>query len=948
MHLHATWTPDGSLFFWSTGEQLDRAVAQELPAVASLPGTMTRRVVAVAEEAGVVRRKVAGWEVPVGDTLGVLSSVDGQSDLSDSVRVWSFGAKLALELAAAQRVVPTVKGGQAYWMVLLTRGADRDRFEAFVEALPPVARAVPTQSRGAIRLSTAPRVARAFLDQAVDSLFRQEAHPGSARGWALELATALKGGETREFQPREARYQGVPEMLSGWASDAETFGLRLGIGLDLPAPDGTMAFRLRYWLHPSNDPSQRIPLEAAWQAGKAVEIGGITYPHPATAALTGLARMSRIYEPLAGSLQGNSPRALKVKANQAWDFIANGASMLREAGFEVELPEAFAAAGSRRIRARMRVEPPPMDGGTYELEDVLRFRWEIVLGDRVLTGEQFAELTATGSPIVEFDGDWVLLDPAEVARLPTDVPREGELSAPVALRAVLTGHHEGAEVVADDRLELVLDALRSPPPVPAPEGLAGTLRPYQEAGLAWLSTLGQLGLGSCLADDMGLGKTLQLIAHILRRRETRPGRGPCLVVCPTSVLGNWKREIARFAPGLRVERHHGSSRSIDRVQDADVVLTTYGLLVRDLELLQQVDWDVLALDEAQAIKNPDSRRARAACELRARHRVAMTGTPVENRLDELWSLFHFLVPGLLEPRATFRRKVAVPVERFGDQDIAHRLKLGISPFLLRRLKSDPAIQLDLPEKLETVDYCALKGEQATLYRQIVDDTMGGLAGAEPMARRGRVLAMLTRLKQVCNHPVQVLDEADGELTGRSGKLERCTELLDTILEMREKALIFTQYRVMGDLLQRHLLETWELEVPFLHGGVPAEGRDDMVARFQAAGPLEAPFLIISLKAGGTGLNLTAATHVIHYDRWWNPAVEDQATDRAYRIGQTRNVQVHKMVSQGTLEERIHEMLEDKRRLADSVVGAGEAWITELDDDALRALVMLGDDAVEDA
>lgn len=948
MHLQATWTPEGSLFFWSTGDPLDRAVDRELPAVAMLDGKMTRRVLAVGGSP-VERRKVAGFEVPVGQALSVLSVLDGQDEVSDSVRVWSFGAKLALELAAAQRVVPTVKGGQAHWMVLLTRAADRERFEAFAEALPPVSRAVPTRARGAIRLTTAGRIARAFLDHAVDSLFRQGAHPGSARGWALELASALKGDDAREFRPREARYQGVPEMLTGWTTDAETFGLRLGIGLVLPEEgSGRQAFRLQYWLHPSNDPTQRIPLEQAWSAGKAVEIGGVTYPHPATAALTGLARMSRIYEPLSRSLQGNTPREIKVKANQAWDFISNGVDLLRDAGFEVELPDAFAAEGSRRIRARMRVETPDAGDGTFELEDVLRFRWEIVLGDRVLSGEQFTELTRKKSPIVEFDGEWVLLDPAELARLPVGLPHEGELSAAVALRAVLTGRLAGAEVVADDRLEMLLDALRSPPPVDPPAGLQGTLRPYQLTGLAWLTTLGQIGLGACLADDMGLGKTIQLITHITRRREQRPERAPALVVCPTSVLGNWKREIAKFAPGLRVVRYHGASRLEVDFDTADVVLTTYGLLVRDQERLSEITWDVLALDEAQAIKNPDSQRARAAKRMPARHRVAMTGTPVENRLDELWSLFDFLVPGLLDPRATFRRTIAVPVERFGDQEVAHQLKLGISPFLLRRLKSDPAIITDLPEKLETVDYCALKPEQAALYRQVVDDAMNTIAGSDAMSRRGQVLAMLTRLKQVCNHPVHLLKEVNGELADRSGKLERCTELLDTILELDEAALIFTQYREMGELLRRHILETWELDVPFLHGGVPAERRDAMVDAFQT-GIDAPPFLIVSLKAGGTGLNLTAANHVIHFDRWWNPAVEDQATDRAYRIGQKNNVQVHKMVSQGTLEERIDAMLEDKRRLADSVVGSsGEGWVTELDDDALRALVMLGDDAVEEA
>lgn len=946
MHLQATWTPEGRLFFWSTGDALDRAVERELPTVAALDGQMKRRSLAFPGKS-ISREKVAGFEVSVAQALPILSRIDGQSHVADSVRSWAFGAKLALELAAAQRVVPTVEGGQARWMVLLSRDRDRTRYEAFASSLPPVARAVPVSNRGAIRMQTARRIARSFLDAAVDGLYRSGGHTGSARGWALELAQALRS-EHPDFRPREARYQGVPEMLAGWTRQEETSGLRLGVGLELPDESaGRTVFPLRYHLHPSGDPNQRVGLQEAWAARTSVDVGGKRYPYPSTAALVGLARMTRLYAPLAASLQGSSPSDLELDARQAWKFITEGVPLLEDAGFHVGLPEEFAAAGARRIRARMRFETPEMEDGTFELDELLRFRWEVVLGDRVLTGEQFSELVGKRSPIVEFQGEWVLMDPAEVAKLPAGLPVEGELPAAIALRAVLTGRHDGVEVVADDRLELVIEALRSPPPVDPPKGLQGTLRPYQLGGLSWLSTLGQLGLGSCLADDMGLGKTIQLISHITRRRERRPDRPPSLVVCPTSVLGNWKREIAKFAPHLTVARYHGASRSSIDLTAHDVVLTTYGLLVRDREILGEQVWDVIALDEAQAIKNPDAQRAKAAKSLKGRHRVALTGTPVENRLDELWSLFDFLVPGMLQPRGTFRRTVAVPIERFGDQEIAHRLKLGISPFLLRRLKTDPTIIDDLPEKLETVDYCALKPEQARLYRQVVDEAMETISGSEKVARRGQVLAMLTRLKQVCNHPVQLLKEEEGELCERSGKLERTTELLDTILELDERALLFTQYREMGILLQRHLLETWEIEVPFLHGGVPPEKRDAMVDAFQMDADAP-PFLIISLKAGGTGLNLTAASHVIHYDRWWNPAVEDQATDRAYRIGQRKNVQVHKMVSQGTLEERIDQMLQDKRKLADSVVGTGEAWVTELDDDALRALVMLGDDAVEEA
>jgi SNF2 family DNA or RNA helicase len=447
-----------------------------------------------------------------------------------------------------------------------------------------------------------------------------------------------------------------------------------------------------------------------------------------------------------------------------------------------------------------------------------------------------------------------------------------------------------------------------------------------------------MGLGACLADDMGLGKTVQLIAHLIDRRS-----GPHLVVCPTSVLGNWQRELARFAPSLSVVRYHGLYRNHYGLKRADVVLTSYGLLARDLDLLGEIRWDVAVLDEAQSIKNPESRRARAARQLKARHRIALSGTPVENRLDELWSLMEYLIPGMLGPRRTFQRNVAVPIERFGDEDVARQLKVGVSPFLLRRLKSDPTIIDDLPDKVERREYTPLTPEQAKLYKQVVEEHMDRIEQAEEAQRRTHVLAMLTALKQVCNHPVHYLKEG-GPLDGRSGKLERYGELLEQILDAGDRALVFTQYREMGDLLQRWMYETLGLSIPFLHGGTLAHRREEMVRAFQEDDDAP-PILLVSLRAGGTGLNLTRATHVIHYDRWWNPAVEDQATDRAYRIGQHRNVQVYKMVCQGTLEERIDALLDEKRALAEQVVGSGETWVAQLDDVALRALVTLGDDAI---
>lgn len=942
MHsLQATWVDDDRLFFWATQGSPDLALQTDLPAVAELdPQPATRRV---ARQRGMPPQRVRGYDVEFRRLVPVFAVLHGDADVSDTLRVWAAATKLGLELAVRKRAVPTVEGGRARWRALVSRRNDRERFDALARALPVAGRALPTSegTRGPVRLRTAEAVVRAFVDGVIDAVYRTDSWPGAARGWVLEFAEALRGAD-RAFVPREARHQAVPEQIRGWVAEAEDTPLRVGLELRLPERDED-GFGLHFFLHPVGAPEQRIPVRDAWSAGAAVVLDGQSYAHPAHAALRGLARAAVAHPPLGGALAGDRPRDLRFDARQLWSFLAEGAPALDAAGFELVLPEGFDARGDRRIRARMRVGGGPDADGAFSLDQALRFEWEVVLGDLVLTGDEFAELTRRGEPVVRFRGRWVLLDPAELARLPADLRSTGELAAPDALRAVLFGEHEGVPVVADDRLAVVVEALRHPPVEEKPQGLRATLRPYQERGYDWLVTLGALGLGCCLADDMGLGKTLQLIAYLLRRKERGRNDRPSVVVCPASVLGNWCRELDTFAPGLRYRRHHGAARDLEDLEDVDVVLTTWSLLVRDAEAFTARVWDVVALDEAQAIKNPDARRAKVARRLKARHRVALTGTPVENRLEELWSLMQFLVPGLLGPRERFNRNVAIPVERFGDEEVARRLRLGVSPFLLRRLKTDPDVISDLPEKIERSDYVGLSAEQARLYRRVTDEALATIAAADGNERRGHVFALITALKQVCNHPEQYLKEG-GPLAGRSSKLERCRELLEAILDRGERALVFTQYREMGELLQTFLEEQLGGPVPFLHGGTPLPRRDAMVAAFQSDDHAP-PVLIVSLRAGGTGLNLTRASHVIHYDRWWNPAVEDQATDRAFRIGQRRDVQVHKLVCQGTLEERVDTLLQEKRALAESIVGNTDQWVGELDDETLRQLVMLSDDAV---
>ena len=549
----------------------------------------------------------------------------------------------------------------------------------------------------------------------------------------------------------------------------------------------------------------------------------------------------------------------------------------------------------------------------------------------------------------------MLLDPAQIeAGLKFFEQGSRSLNLEEALRLGLDGA-EAAEslpletVRADGWLKKLLDTLRQPEKItalPAPDGLRAELRPYQQRGYAWLAFLRRYGLGACLADDMGLGKTLEAIALLLHIRSEENGTQPALVVCPTSVVGNWRQEISRFAPELKTYTHQGAERASGAEFEAalagvDIVLTSYPLLARDRETLETIAWSSVILDEAQNIKNSATKQAQAARALHADHRIALTGTPVENRLSELWSIFHFLNPNYLGSEKNFRRRFAIPIERLDDVEAAQHLKRLTAPFILRRLKTDPTVISDLPEKLEMKVYTTLTTEQGTLYEAVVKEVMERIEGADSegddMSRRGLVLSLLMQLKQICNHPAQYLKDGS-PLEGRSGKLARLTEMLEEIYSVGDRALVFTQFAEMGELLRIHLRATFYDEPLWLHGSTKVAEREDLIRRFQSEhGPT---VFILSLKAGGVGLNLTRANHVFHFDRWWNPAVENQATDRAFRIGQTRNVQVHKFVCAGTLEEKIDAMIESKKALAERIVGADESWLTELNTADLRDLVQL--------
>ena len=659
-----------------------------------------------------------------------------------------------------------------------------------------------------------------------------------------------------------------------------------------------------------------------------------------------LHRASSVFPPLArvhaGRVDLNVDEVMELRL---------AAPALEFAGAVVRLPDAVAGEGELDVEVG-ELDFAPTESG-LALDGSVHFDLRASLGGREISREEFRELAAASVPLVRLGGEWRTLSRKALlrARSIAQVALHGSaVPALTALGAVLGGASEvrGLTVEvsepADGGLADLAARLRSPALRESAEparGFHGTLRPYQRIGLGWLVRMRELGMGALLADDMGLGKTVQLIAYLLDRSDG--DERPVLIVAPTSVLGNWQRELQRFAPEIRSRIHHGPERTsrIAELQEYDVVLTSYALLPRDRSLLQRGEWRALVLDEAQAVKNPLTRAAQTARTLTAGHRVALTGTPVENRLDELWSIMHILNPGLLGTRTGFRRLVATPIERQQDEVAEERLRRMTGPFLLRRRKSDPNVLPDLPPRQDSVEFCTLTLEQASLYQATIDTMMGEVRDSAGIQRRGHVLALITRLKQVCNHPAHASGRG-GALGGRSGKLDRLTEMLSEAMDEGDSALVFTQYAVMGTMLAGHLERELEVERLYIDGSTPRLERERIVDRFQEPGP-GPRVLVASLKAGGTGLNLTAANHVFHFDRWWNPAVEDQASDRAHRIGQTRIVQVHWLVCAGTIEERIDQLIAGKRDLATRIVDRGvETALADLGDDELAQLVALGE------
>ena len=975
--LQLTWL-DGAVVAWQPGRgvyggNLHQAVAR-VARLQPLSHGQATRVVSLNLPDGRINVMVQRIDPGSLASLGTIGALhDG---VSPSV-AW-FGAvhRYAETLVSRGRVVPELTHLTGNWWQALWRPlpADVEAAVVLLEAMPPVVAA-----HAAVHPVT-------VLHTTVDQLVRQTL---AGRAWYAPL-TEVRSVNARAVKAVTRGLTGpmgqftlpddLVEPVQHIAQQFQMLGLRADgrpilqarLRLGLPLAEAAEALHHAHAEAPdddgAHDDSEGWPLTLELfdvdDRSRWCTATDVTEGNPIAAALAREPRFQHLLEQqvaaaapiIAGAVPSLAPwldhAAPTVSIEQAADLL-EAVDALRAAGIELVAPEKLVR---RRTSSRATAQPSDNDGSGRFAATAL-VDWQVVVDGQPVDEQTLQRAAEAGANLIQVGGRWVQLDRAEARRaLATLHERQAvqrELSALelLALAAELEreleaaglDHEQASAEPAVQGTGWARDLLAGLPDTDitygvVPSGFTATLRPYQLRGLGWLQFLRRLGLGGCLADDMGLGKTPTTLAHLAGLP------GPHLVVCPLSVVRNWQSEAARFAPFMRVRVHHGTGRTsaeafVGEVGRHDLVVTTYQVAARDLEAMQLVAWSTVVLDEAQAVKNPDTRSARAMRAIGATQRIALTGTPIENRLSELWSIFNIVTPGLLGSSNQFRARFAQPIEKGRDPAATAALRTLTSPFLLRRTKADKSLVPDLPPKVEQVAWAPLTREQAHLYQAVVDQLLLDSQQATGMKRRGLVLAALTRLKQICNHPAHALGDGS-KIGGRSGKLHRFDELVTDLLDAGEQALVFTQFREMGLLLQQHLHERFGQRAPFLHGGVVKSHRDRMVAEFQS-GSAPSPLLLVSLKAGGVGLNLTAASQVVHYDRWWNPAVEDQATDRAWRIGQERTVFVHKLVCEGTVEERIDALINDKRGLAQAVVGStGEEWLSELSTDDLRDLVRL--------
>ena len=943
--------------------------------------------------------QVQGLAIEPASTSEWLSTLPLSGDhpeLGDEIRWWSHLQRWSLSLIARGRWLPQIElsKGEGYphrarWVPILNREDDRRKLEELASSLPLIATcALPWREPTGKRSNRTTRLRPEAIREANPIA---SCRPRSGRLRVANLLQDLVDAQLRkQFEPNT---KGLDHLLVAWqealcsergiltlpeeeiqrlakASNAWKEGITGNVDnaracLELFTPETEKdPWQLNFSLQAETDPSLKIPAANAWASGsEGLQLGDVKINQPSEVLLKGLGRALTVFETLERGLENATPESMELSPAEAFVFVRTVSNKLRDIGIGVELPKSLSGGLASRLGLAIKADLNEKYRH-FTLGENLDWSWDLMIGGIQLSVKELEQLVKKNSPLVQHKGIWIELRPNDLKNAEKFINSAPELSLDEALRLTATENNTFKKLPvhkfdSGPKLQNILEQYhqqKTPEALAAPEGFHGQLRPYQERGLGWLSFLYRFNQGACLADDMGLGKTIQLLAFIQHLRNSKKLKRPILLIAPTSVLTNWEREALSFTPQLKVYEHYGTKRASTpndlkkALKTINLVLTSYGLMQRDYELLETIDWQGVVIDEAQAIKNPKAKQSQAIRNIanlqnqNNRFRIALTGTPVENRVSELWSLMDFLNPKVLGEESFFRQRYRLPIEQYGDISSLNDLKARVNPFILRRLKTDKSVISDLPKKIELIEWIHLSDEQKQLYRRTIEKTLDEIATAPAGQRHGKVLGLLTRLKQICNHPALVLkeDNVEKDFNNRSTKIQRLDEILEEVIEAGDRALLFTQFTEWGNLLKAYLQKKWKFDVPFLYGGTSKNERQAMIDRFQED-PRGPQLFLLSLKAGGIGLNLTRASHVFHIDRWWNPAVENQATDRAYRIGQTQRVIVHKFITIGSVEEKVDKMIQSKAQLAEDIIGSGEEWLGKLGINELEKLVSLKED-----
>ncbi|MGH4123498.1 MAG: DEAD/DEAH box helicase [Clostridium sp.] len=933
-----------------------------------------------------LKREIRGITFSDLDSFHMILNIDRNRpdgiELSQELKFWNTVAKFTAELIIKHKYLPSLtidrvhKKVNSRWRWHTSDSEYIDKKKALCGNMPAECKAYFPLENEEFKYTNTTKLVSNFIDSMIDSMVRlscseinteqdylREGFNSLGSTWIHSLFSKLPEIpiDTSDQIKMLNEYKKWIEPLK-----IKNNNFKFRTCFKVVPPSRGEDWTIEYMLQAKDDLSLMLPAKMIFEES----LDTITYlnkkfNNPQERLLEDLAVASKVFIPIERSLYDAVPVECKISTEEAYSFLRESAYFLKEKGFGIIAPAWWKKPSKLSVKLKDKSHSANTNlatKSTFNMDTILEYDWKLALDGNEISDKEFDRISDLKVPFIQLRGQWVQVDIHQIktlSKMKMNKGLNGKIPVGELLRINLSDEEimPGISVDNIDNQEAVgrffekLFNLNSIEEVNIPKGFIGTLREYQKRGFYWLTFLRDHGIGACLADDMGLGKTVQSICLLLHERENKLTDKPTLIICPTSVVGNWEKEIEKFAPGLKTAIHHGNSRWTyetfsEEIHKNEVVITTYALIVRDKNLFQKEEWAGIILDEAQNIKNSASKQTQHIKALKAEYKVALTGTPVENRLSDLWSIMDFLNSGYLYNWATFRREFAVPIERQGDPKKSSKLRKIISPFVLRRLKTDANIIKDLPEKIETKEYAPLTKEQATLYQAVVNDCLNKIDSSEGIQRRGLIIASLTKFKQICNHPVQFLKD-NGEIEGRSGKLERLLEMLEVVIEEGDRSLVFTQFAEMGHILQSEIEKKLHVKTLFLHGGTSRKKREELINIFQDD-TVEPMVFVLSLKAGGLGLNLTKANHVFHFDRWWNPAVENQATDRAFRIGQIKNVHVHKFICMGTLEEKIDEMLERKQALAESIVSTNENWISEMSNDELRELFILEHDNIVDS